>query len=195
MQLLSRKNRHQLLLLSFFTFADIANSFVIYRRDFRTNRMITTTASAPTTGPSTSSHSPTSILVLGARENPLESNPETEKDSCQVEPMDEATVPTDPRSCILEVGACAGKLCCVANQFSPETYENLELESEAKSILTQALAELFASLWLTAKALRLDWVKSIRSKMALNAKKYPVEHCKVRKNLETCANRHSLVTS
>lgn len=189
MQLLSRKNRYHLFLLSFFTFADIANSFVICRRDFRTNRMITKT------GPSTSSHSPTSILVLGARENPLDQNSETVKDSCQVEPMDEATVPTDPRSCILEVGACAGKLCCVANQLSPEAYKNLELESKTKSILTQALAELFASLWLTAKALRLDWVKSIRSKMALNAKKYPVEHCKVRKKLETCANRHFLGTS
>ena len=97
--------------------------------------------------------------------------------------------PLDPRSCILGVGASAGKLCWVANQMVPERDdESGELSSSSSTpqslsqeeLLTEALAELFASLWLTAKALRLDWVKSIRSKMALNAKKYPVEHCKVR---------------
>lgn len=192
MQSLSRKIRYKLLLFPFFAFADIANSFVANQRDFCKNRMITTTASAPTAGSSTSSYSPTSVLVLGAKENPLEPHSEIEKDSCQIEPMGEAAVPTDPRSCILEVGACAGKLCCVANQLGPESLETLELNSETKALLTKALAELFASLWLTAKALRLDWVKSIRSKMALNAKKYPVEHCKVRGILHIGTNGHSL---
>jgi hypothetical protein len=86
----------------------------------------------------------------------------------------------DPRSCILGVGASAGKLCAVANTLIPADHRNDETENDSSEALTEALAELFASLWLTAKALRLDWVRSIRSKMALNAKKYPVEHCKVR---------------
>lgn len=192
MQYLSRNIRYKLLLFSFFAFAYIANSFVANQRDFCKNRMITTIASAPTAGSSTSSYSPTSVLTLGAKENPLESHCETEKDSCQIEPMGETVVPTDPRSCILEVGACAGKLCCVANKLGPESLEILEESSETRVLLTKALAELFASLWLTAKALRLDWVKSIRSKMALNAKKYPVEHCKVREYVYIGANGHSL---
>ena len=96
---------------------------------------------------------------------------------------DMEAVPMDPRSCILGVGTSAGKLCAVANQMVPELQRTVDSERESESpstLLTEALAELFASLWLTAKSLRLDWVKSIRSKMALNAKKYPVEHCKVR---------------
>jgi hypothetical protein len=97
-----------------------------------------------------------------------------------------AAAPMDPRSCILGVCASAGKLCWVANQMVPERDDEIidgkgeSSSSSSEELLTEALAELFASLWLTAKALRLDWVKSIRSKMALNAKKYPVEHCKVR---------------
>lgn len=44
--------------------------------------------------------------------------------------------------------------------------------------LTPALTELFVALWQTSKSLRLDWIRSIRAKLALNAKKYPVELCK-----------------
>jgi len=88
------------------------------------------------------------------------------------------TTSMDPRSCILGVGASAGKLCAVANTLIPADHLNDDTENDSSEALTEALAELFASLWLTAKALRLDWVRSIRSKMALNAKKYPVEHCK-----------------
>ncbi len=136
------------------------------------------TSSATSTTGSTSSHSPTSVLALSTGDEPLNQKPETEvkaidANSCVMD----GTSPMDPRSCILKVGASAGQLCNVANQLAPEPFETTECETDA--LLTLALAELFASLWLTAKALRLDWVKSIRSKMALNAKKYPVEHCKV----------------
>lgn len=177
---LIKKNHDQFLLLLFFAFANFADSFVAHKRDFCKPSMIT--ASATPIAGSSSSHSPTSVLALATRDEPLDQKPETEIDAGRATDansysMDGAS-PMDPRSCILHVGASAGKLCCVANQLLPER------ESETDALLTQALAELFASLWLTAKALRLDWVKSIRSKMALNAKKYPVEHCKVSNQCE-----------
>mmetsp|Transcript_24854 Transcript_24854/g.52738 ORF Transcript_24854/g.52738 Transcript_24854/m.52738 type:complete len:276 (+) Transcript_24854:654-1481(+) len=102
---------------------------------------------------------------------------------------------SDPRSCILQVGADAGRLCVVGNQMlleqmelqkqqqlqteSPASEEqDAELSEELSGLFVQALSELFASLCLTSHSLRLNWVRSIRAKMALNAKKYPVEHCK-----------------
>jgi len=124
--------------------------------------------------------SSTSFFETSGHEHEIEHEIETKRKKTM------EAAPLDPRSCILGVGASAGKLCWVANQMVPERDdESGELSSSSPSqsmsqdeLLTEALAELFASLWLTAKALRLDWVKSIRSKMALNAKKYPVEHCK-----------------
>jgi len=167
---LFKKNLRQFLLLLFFPFANFADSFVAHNRDSSKSSMITASATSIT------GSSPTSVLALATRDEPLDQKPETENDvgratEVNSNNMDGAS-PMDPRSCILNVGASAGKLCYVANQLLPER------ESETDALLTQTLAELFVSLWLTAKALRLDWVKSIRSKMALNAKKYPVEHCK-----------------
>lgn len=183
MLFLSSKKHHQLFILSFFAIVDTTDSFVSHKLNFSENSMIAATATAAT-GYS-SSHSPTSVLGLTAIDDSLDKNIETENDICaatSADVMDKAA-PMDPRSCILEVGASAGKLCCVANQLVKEANESLERETDP--LLTQALVEIFASLWLTTKALRLDWVKSIRSKMALNAKKYPVEHCKVRETKRT----------
>ncbi len=173
---LFKKNLRQFLLLLFFPFANFADSFVAHNRDSSKSSMITASATSIT------GSSPTSVLALATRDEPLDQKPETENDvgratEVNSNNMDGAS-PMDPRSCILNVGASAGKLCYVANQLLPER------ESETDALLTQTLAELFVSLWLTAKALRLDWVKSIRSKMALNAKKYPVEHCKVSNQCE-----------
>ena len=94
----------------------------------------------------------------------------------------------DPRSCILRVGAAAGKLCQLASNGHHYRFVHEKNDAEATansnheeedSLLTRALAELFTSLWLTTQSLKLDWQTSIRSKTDLNAKKYPVEHCKV----------------
>lgn len=111
------------------------------------------------------------LADLGEKNDPLRESSVTANENYTYDMM--TTTPMDPRSCILEVGASAGKLCSVANRLVPDRDDNGINEQ-----LKEALVELFASLWLTAKALRLDWVKSIRSKIALNAKKYPVEHCK-----------------
>lgn len=73
-----------------------------------------------------------------------------------------------PRSCILHVGACAGKLCGLANT-------NLSHDEE----LVACMSELLQALLDTATSLQLDLIRSIRNKMALNAKKYPVKLCKV----------------
>eukprot|EP00535_Pseudo-nitzschia_heimii_P000879 CAMPEP_0197185248 /NCGR_PEP_ID=MMETSP1423-20130617/11521_1 /TAXON_ID=476441 /ORGANISM="Pseudo-nitzschia heimii, Strain UNC1101" /LENGTH=322 /DNA_ID=CAMNT_0042636263 /DNA_START=129 /DNA_END=1097 /DNA_ORIENTATION=+ len=138
--------------------------------------------------------SPTSVLALVGGEDPADLGGKNRGDTLReigsgeyfTEMMATTTARMDPRSCILEVGAAAGKLCCVANRIMvPERIfvdddDDREHRDDPPSSepLTEALVELFASLWLTAKSLRLDWVKSIRSKMALNAKKYPAEHCK-----------------
>ena len=178
---------HRLHLVLSLAFLNISNSFVFYQRGV-CDRM-------PSTTPINSicpSSSPTSVLALTGGEDPadLGKNRDTLRETISNDYFnDMTTVPMDPRSCILEVGASAGKLCSFANRILvPERIitdtdddQNDSLSSEP---LTEALVELFASLWLTAKALRLDWVKSIRSKMALNAKKYPAEHCKVRSKCE-----------
>ena len=84
----------------------------------------------------------------------------------------------DPRSCILRVGEAAGRLCGIATRPG-KLVPSKDDDDDDDDALVEALAEVFLRLWLTARALKLDWVRSIRSKMALNAKKYPVEHCKV----------------
>ena len=113
--------------------------------------------------------SPTSVALAG-RES-------FEDKVANANPNDDTNItmmPNDPRSCILRVGADAGRLCAIANTMLDTTDESVKTE------LTSALLELFVGLWLTSKSLRLNWVRSIRAKMELNAKKYPVEHCKVR---------------
>ncbi|OEU06521.1 hypothetical protein FRACYDRAFT_254541 [Fragilariopsis cylindrus CCMP1102] len=110
------------------------------------------------------------------------------------------TIVNDPRSCILRVGANAGKLCQLANEMIPDSSrgnnsggdgsssnsskklfcdaddENINLESEL--VLVEVLTDLFIALWATSQSLKLNWIYSIRSKIKLNAKKYPVEHCR-----------------
>lgn len=205
-----RSNRLQFFLISFFAFADVTvtESFLYHRRGScdRMPTITTTIGSSPTSVLALPAgcddrfnlggekkESSTSFFETSGHEHEIEHEIETKRKKAM------EAAPLDPRSCILGVGASAGKLCWVANQMVPERDdESGELSSSSPSqlmsqdeLLTEALAELFASLWLTAKALRLDWVKSIRSKMALNAKKYPVEHCKVRTIHYVCCHRAS----
>ena len=172
---------HRFRLVHFLALLDTSNSFLFHHSGVSDSRMPPTTPTIST--------SPTSVLALTGAEDPAGLGEKNKDIMLRATMSDDlfnemVTAPRDPRSCILEVGAAAGKLCSVANRIMvPERIINDDDDGKNTSLssepLTEALVELFASLWLTAKALRLDWVKSIRSKMMLNAKKYPAEHCKV----------------
>mmetsp|Transcript_38562 Transcript_38562/g.44422 ORF Transcript_38562/g.44422 Transcript_38562/m.44422 type:complete len:334 (+) Transcript_38562:222-1223(+) len=68
------------------------------------------------------------------------------------------------------------------NKSKEEENEQLDHEQRQQEALElefiETLKELFVGLWFTSQSLRLNWISSIRSKMELNAKKYPIEHCK-----------------
>eukprot|EP00536_Pseudo-nitzschia_multiseries_P005524 jgi/Psemu1/285834/fgenesh1_pg.104_\ len=83
----------------------------------------------------------------------------------------------NPRTRILAVGASAGRLCGVGMGLPPD---GTTLSARDAERLTSALSDLMADLCAAASSLplELNWVRSIRAKMALNARKYPVEHCK-----------------
>lgn len=54
-----------------------------------------------------------------------------------------------------------------------------DVPEEKKEELAVCMSELLQALLDTATSLNLDIIRSIHNKMALNAKKYPVELCKV----------------
>ncbi|KAG7342296.1 MazG-like family protein [Nitzschia inconspicua] len=95
----------------------------------------------------------------------------------------------NPRSCILQVGVCTGRLCELANTH-PAFISNLtdRTTTTAKDSafhtltstdhLVTTIADLFVSLWLTSRVLKLNLIVAIQNKLKLNGKKYPVEHCK-----------------
>ena len=82
------------------------------------------------------------------------------------------------RSYILQVGVSAGRLCGVANSHL------LDVSKAANDhmALILAMTDLLIDLWRTSQSLQLNLVVAIHKKLALNKKKYPVEHCKVRTN-------------
>ncbi|CAJ1937940.1 unnamed protein product [Cylindrotheca closterium] len=90
--------------------------------------------------------------------------------------MKERSMP-HPRSCILTVGATAGKLCMLANTHMPSD-PTMTPVMDKQEELAACMSELLQALLETAKSLNLDLIRSIHNKMALNAKKYPVELCK-----------------
>ena len=171
--------------------------------------IITSTTAGATATATTSSSSSTSVtaaltgsdLTFDVQDDKNNNNNDSKKNSVNDtagNPFNPTTMPllSDPRSCILRVGADAGRLCVVGNQMLLEQMElqkqqqlqtdspasekqDAEISEELSGLFVQALSELFASLCLTSQSLRLNWARSIRAKMALNAKKYPVEHCKV----------------
>jgi hypothetical protein len=87
-----------------------------------------------------------------------------------------STSRSNPRSCILQVGACAGHLCGVANTHLAAAESN----STTTTVLVLSMSELLKALMETASSLHLDLSLAIRSKVALNNRKYPAELCKVR---------------
>eukprot|EP00537_Pseudo-nitzschia_pungens_P018184 CAMPEP_0172409190 /NCGR_PEP_ID=MMETSP1061-20121228/76240_1 /TAXON_ID=37318 /ORGANISM="Pseudo-nitzschia pungens, Strain cf. pungens" /LENGTH=333 /DNA_ID=CAMNT_0013145339 /DNA_START=512 /DNA_END=1513 /DNA_ORIENTATION=- len=137
----------------------------------------------------------TAIPSDSAGESTGESTGESSRRSCS---RGSNSMSQSPRTCILGVGASAGRLCGVALNLAPDsvytntnsnsnTNANANTNSNSKSRplsasnadqLTDALNDLMVNLCATASSLNLDWVRSIRAKMALNEKKYPVEHCK-----------------
>lgn len=87
------------------------------------------------------------------------------------------------RSCILQVGVCAGKLCAVANTLTATKNETsvdglsvADLETEDAMVL--AMTELMMSLWETSVSLDINLVVAVREKLELNKRKYPVHLCK-----------------
>eukprot|EP00593_Proboscia_inermis_P009856 CAMPEP_0171322472 /NCGR_PEP_ID=MMETSP0816-20121228/114982_1 /TAXON_ID=420281 /ORGANISM="Proboscia inermis, Strain CCAP1064/1" /LENGTH=327 /DNA_ID=CAMNT_0011820959 /DNA_START=183 /DNA_END=1167 /DNA_ORIENTATION=+ len=89
------------------------------------------------------------------------------------------------RSCILQVGVCAGKLCAVANTLTAtknETTANglsvAEFETEEYDAMVLAMTELMISLWETSVSLDINLVVAVRDKLELNKRKYPVHLCK-----------------
>ena len=82
-----------------------------------------------------------------------------------------------PRSCILQIGCSAGKLCGIANTHLADYDSNAKPKNN--TVLVLAIKNVLKDLWITSQALNLNISFAIRSKMALNKKKYPVELCKV----------------
>jgi hypothetical protein len=91
---------------------------------------------------------------------------------------------SNPRSCILQVGVSAGRLCGVANTHmldnNPKQQQPPPQSSDkATVVLVLAMSELLQDLLRTSQSLKLNIIVAIHNKLALNKKKYPVELCKV----------------
>jgi len=89
------------------------------------------------------------------------------------------------RSCILQVGVCAGKLCAVAstltatkNETTADDLSVAEFETEDVHAMVLAMTELMMSLWETSVSLDINLVVAVREKLELNKRKYPVHLCK-----------------
>jgi dCTP diphosphatase len=99
---------------------------------------------------------------------------------------------SNPRSCILQVGMHAGRLCELANSHpamveaesgtaklaAPTCSDSSMGTFSSKDHLVTTMADLLVSLWLTSCVLKLNMIVAIHNKLKLNEKKYPVEHCK-----------------
>ena len=125
-----------------------------------------------------SAASPASVTAVAAAETTATLHTKCSSDSSAKEEDGSTVMATNvdnPRTCILRVGAEVGRICAIGNKMIIAQECNMSIESE----LVSAMEDLFAGLFLTSKSLRLNWVRSIRTKMLLNERKYPVELCKV----------------
>ena len=90
-----------------------------------------------------------------------------------------------PRSCILRVGAKAGRLCALMseqeNTIASTTNTEASMSEEDSSLLIMVMVDLLKELYATSISLNLHWVRAVHSKLELNRRKYPVELCKVRR--------------
>jgi hypothetical protein len=114
--------------------------------------------------PAASSASPTSVTMM-TKDEPIPSNAD-----------DDAM---NPRSCILQVGVSTGRLCGVANTHMSGK------QQDSSKVLVLAMSELLHDVWRSSQSLQLDLILSIRNKIELNRRKYPVELCKVRMHVFT----------
>jgi hypothetical protein len=138
-----------------------------------------------------SSSSPTSVIMSTT----------TTTSGCHVDgTMDNDDFGNNPRSCILQIGVHAGRLCELANTHPAMIYSlssrknqrgcDTPTQKDAGGLVTSyvsstdhlafTMADLFFSLWLTSRVLKLNMIVAIQNKLRLNEKKYPVELCKVR---------------
>ena len=104
---------------------------------------------------------------------------------------------SNPRSRVLQIGACVGQLCSSLLSHAPlDPIHNVTVEETNSSGLTKShpfwsshnqfkgeiatsIGVVFISLLLAARTFDVDLRECILKKMILNAKKYPVELCKV----------------
>ena len=112
--------------------------------------------------------SPTSVL---AAPTPEDSNPASSPMKSTGE--NSRMIITNPRSCILQVGVSAGRLCGVANSHL------LDENGSQSRALVLAMTDLLRDLHRASQSLNLNIVRSIHTKLELNNRKYPVSLCKV----------------
>lgn len=95
--------------------------------------------------------------------------------------VDNNEIAQNPRSCILQVGVSAGRLCGVANShLSMRSGEGFSFPTHTRTVLVSAMSDLLLDLFRTSQSLQLNLIHCIHNKLELNNKKYPVELCKVR---------------
>jgi len=91
---------------------------------------------------------------------------------------------SNPRSCILQVGVSTGQLCGVANtkhinmMIKDENSISVNRKHPAVIVLVTAMADLLRDVLRATESLQLNLVLSVREKLELNKRKYPVELCK-----------------
>lgn len=115
-------------------------------------------------------------------------------DSCSQNNSNNHNSIYNPRSWILQVGVSAGRLCGVANShlLDPTTHNTTTTTTSSNTsnsnshndtALVLCMTDLLLDLYQTSQSLNLHLIVSIRNKLELNNRKYPVELCKVSKNI------------
>lgn len=116
-----------------------------------------------------------------------------------------------PRSQVLHLGACVGKLCSsilthapldCSHSSSEEAYPSTSRESHPfwsspsldKDEIAKSMGHVFIALHQTAQSYNIDLRVCILKKMILNAKKYPVELCKGKSGKYTAYSSQTGIT-
>ena len=103
---------------------------------------------------------------------------------------------SNPRSRVLQLGACVGQLCSSLLSHAPldpihnvtvdgktsrltESHPFWSTQNQFKGEIATSIGVVFISLLLAARTFDVDLRECILKKMILNAKKYPVDLCKV----------------
>lgn len=129
--------------------------------------------------------SPTSVSNHPRNSEDMKATPcNATKDECSNNSDKSNPILNNPRSCVLHIGGCAGKLCGLANTHLPFAPSGMDDNKNSivpthQAELASCIGELLQALLDAATCFQLDLIRSIHNKMSLNAKKYPVELCKV----------------